>query len=166
MLPEIDILGFQLQTFGLMLALALTSSGVLVAKRLKELGLPVDWVYEMMFCAGAGGIAGAKLWYVVEKGDLGSLLSGTGLVFYGGAIGGALAVMAYASTAASSTTGCSTWARPRLPSATRSGGSAASSRATATTASRRTCRGRWPIPTGRSRPPTRCTRPRSTSSSS
>lgn len=96
MRPEIDIFGFQLQTFGLMLALALTSSGVLAARRLKELGLPVDWVYEVMFCAGAGGIAGAKLWYVVEKGDLGSLLSGTGLVFYGGAIGGALAVMAYA----------------------------------------------------------------------
>ena len=95
-LPEIDILGFELQTFGLMLALALVSSGVLVAKRLKEIGLPVDWVYEMMFCAGAGGIAGAKLWYVIEKGDVGSLLSGTGLVFYGGAIGGALAVMAYA----------------------------------------------------------------------
>jgi phosphatidylglycerol---prolipoprotein diacylglyceryl transferase len=95
-LPEIDIFGFELQTFGLMLALALVSSGVLAAKRLKELGLPVDWVYEMMFCAGAGGIAGAKLWYVVEKGDFGSLFSGTGLVFYGGAIGGALAVMAYA----------------------------------------------------------------------
>ena len=96
MLPEIDIFGFQLQTFGLMLALALTSSGVLVAKRLKEIGLPVDWVYEMMFCAGAGGILGAKIWYVIEKGDPGSFLSGTGLVFYGGAIGGALAVMAYA----------------------------------------------------------------------
>ena len=53
MLPEIDILGFQLQTFGLMLALALVSSGVLVAWRLKELDLPVDWVYEIMFCAGA-----------------------------------------------------------------------------------------------------------------
>ena len=70
----------------------------------------------MMFCAGAGGIAvGLKIWFVVEKGDLGSLLSGTGLVFYGGALGGALAVMAYANvSAASSTTGCSTWAPPRL----------------------------------------------------
>ena len=96
MLPEIDILGFQLQTFGLMLALALVVLGRAGRQRLKELGLPVDWVYEMMFCAGAGGIVGAKLWYVVEKGDLGSLFSGTGLVFYGGAIGGALAVMAYA----------------------------------------------------------------------
>ena len=96
MLPEIDIFGFQLQTFGLMLALALVSSGVLVARRLRELGLPVDWAYEMLFFAGAGGIAGAKLWYVVEKGDLGALFSGTGLVFYGGAIGGTLAVMAWA----------------------------------------------------------------------
>jgi len=95
-LPELHILGFTLQTFGLMLALALVSSGVLVGWRLKELGLPVDWVYEIMFCAGVGGIAGAKLWYVVEKGDLGSLFSGTGLVFYGGALGGALAVMVYA----------------------------------------------------------------------
>ena len=97
MLPEIHILGLTLQTFGLMLALALVSSGVLVARRLKELGLPADWAYEMLFFAGAGGVAGAKLWYVVEKGDLGSLFSGTGLVFYGGAIGGALAVMAWAS---------------------------------------------------------------------
>jgi phosphatidylglycerol:prolipoprotein diacylglycerol transferase len=95
-LPEIHILGLTLQSFGLMLALALTSSGVLVGKRLKELGLPVDWVYEIMFCAGVGGIAGAKLWYVIEKGDVGSLFSGTGLVFYGGALGGALAVMLYA----------------------------------------------------------------------
>jgi phosphatidylglycerol---prolipoprotein diacylglyceryl transferase len=94
-LPELHILGLTVQTFGLMLALALVSSGVLVAWRLKELGLPVDWVYEIMFCAGVGGIAGAKLWYVAEKGDLGSLFSGTGLVFYGGALGGALAVMAY-----------------------------------------------------------------------
>jgi len=95
-LPTIDILGVELQTFGLMLALALVSSGVLVGWRLKELGLPFEWVYEIMFFAGAGGIAGAKAWYVVEKGDVGSLFSGTGLVFYGGALGGALAVMAYA----------------------------------------------------------------------
>ena len=96
MLPELHIFGLTIQTFGLMLALALVSSGVLVGWRLKELGLPVDWVYEIMFCAGVGGIAGAKLWYVLEKGDLGALFSGTGLVFYGGALGGALAVMVYA----------------------------------------------------------------------
>ncbi|HYM58609.1 MAG TPA: prolipoprotein diacylglyceryl transferase [Solirubrobacteraceae bacterium] len=97
MLPEIHILGLTIQSFGLMLALALVSSGVLVARRLRELGKPLDWAYEMMFFAGVGGIAGAKVWYVVEKDGAGGLFSGTGLVFYGGAIGGALAVMAWAS---------------------------------------------------------------------
>jgi phosphatidylglycerol:prolipoprotein diacylglycerol transferase len=95
-LPEIHFLGLTLQTFGIMLALALVSSGLITAARLRELGKPADWAYEMVFFAGVGGVAGAKLWYVVEKGDVGSLLSGTGLVFYGGAIGGALAVMAWA----------------------------------------------------------------------
>ena len=97
MLPEIDIFGLELQTFGLMLALALVASGVIVSKRLPELGKPADWAYEMLFVAGAGGIAGAKLWFVIEKGDLGGLFSGTGLVFYGGAIGGTLAVCLWAS---------------------------------------------------------------------
>ena len=63
MLPEIHVFGVTLQSFGLMLALALVSSGVLVALRLRELGKPVDWAYEMMFFAGVGGIAGAKVWY-------------------------------------------------------------------------------------------------------
>ncbi len=96
MLPELHFLGLTLQTFGLMLALALVCSGLLAARRLRELGKPADWAYEITFWAGVGGIAGAKLWYVVEKGDLGSLFSGIGLVFYGGAIGGTLAVMAWA----------------------------------------------------------------------
>lgn len=79
-----------------MLALALVCSGLIAARRLKELGLPVDWAYEMLFFAGVGGVLGAKVWYVVEKGDAGGLFSGTGLVFYGGAIGGAIAVSAWA----------------------------------------------------------------------
>ena len=51
-----------------------------------------------------------------------------------------------------STSRCSTSARRRSRSATRSGGSAASSRATATTGSRGTGRGRWPIRTAPCRP--------------
>jgi phosphatidylglycerol:prolipoprotein diacylglycerol transferase len=48
----------------------------------------------MVFAALIGGIVGAKLWYVAESG--GPLFSSTGLVFYGGLIGGALAVCAWA----------------------------------------------------------------------
>src|SRR4051794_23168160 len=48
----------------------------------------------MVFAALIGGIVGAKLWYIAENG--GPLFSGTGLVFYGGLFGGALAVCAWA----------------------------------------------------------------------
>jgi phosphatidylglycerol:prolipoprotein diacylglycerol transferase len=54
----------------------------------------VDFAYEMVFAALIGGLVGAKLWYVVDTG--GKLFSGTGLTFYGGLIGGALAVVGWA----------------------------------------------------------------------
>ena len=62
-------------------------------KRLGELGRNVDLAYEMVFAALIGGLVGAKLWYIAENG--GPLFSGTGLTFYGGLFGGALAVLAW-----------------------------------------------------------------------
>ena len=47
----------------------------------------------MVFAALIGGLVGAKLWYIAENG--GPLFSGTGLTFYGGLLGGALAVIAW-----------------------------------------------------------------------
>src|SRR3954469_12363012 len=66
----------------------------MVARRLGELGRQLDFAYEAVFAALIGGLVGAKLWYVLENG--GAFFSGTGLVFYGGLIGGALAVSAWA----------------------------------------------------------------------
>jgi phosphatidylglycerol---prolipoprotein diacylglyceryl transferase len=100
--PEPDIFGITLQTFGLMLGLAFVACGILTARYLQEIGKPVDWAYEFIFAALIGGIVGARLWWVVEnwseaKGDvLGSLFSGSGLVFFGGALGGAVAVLGWA----------------------------------------------------------------------
>jgi phosphatidylglycerol---prolipoprotein diacylglyceryl transferase len=100
--PEIDLGPVTLQTFGLMFALAFLAAGALVAKRLKELDLPVDWAYEIGFSALLGGIVGSRLYFVVENWDsvsddlLGNLFSGSGLVWYGGAIGGAVAVLLWA----------------------------------------------------------------------
>jgi len=97
--PEIDLFGLELQTFGMMLALAFVVCGLMVAARLRELGKPVDWAYEYLFAAMVGGIVGARLWWLAENwseasGDvLGSLFTGAGLTFYGGALGGALAVI-------------------------------------------------------------------------
>lgn len=102
MYPEITLGPLTLQTFGLMFALAFLAAGALIAKRLKEIGKPVDWAYEMGFAALAGGVVGSRLYFIVQnydsvKGDLlGNLFGGSGLVWYGGAIGGALAVLAWA----------------------------------------------------------------------
>jgi len=92
--PELHLFGLAIQTFGLCLGAAFLVAGWLAARRLKELGRNVDFSYEMVFAALIGGIVGAKLWYVAESG--GPLFSSTGLVFYGGLIGGALAVCAWA----------------------------------------------------------------------
>ena len=97
MQPELNIFGLTLQTFGLMLGIAFIVCGALTARYLKEIGKPVDWAYEFIFAAIIGGIVGSRLWWIVENWDetsddlLGSLFSGSGLVFYGGAIGGAIA---------------------------------------------------------------------------
>lgn len=102
MYPEINIGPLTLQTFGLMFALAFLAAGALIAKRLKEIGKPVDWAYEMGFAALIGGIVGSRLYFLVENWDevsddlLGNVFSGSGLVWYGGAIGGAIAVLLWA----------------------------------------------------------------------
>src|SRR3712207_5555104 len=96
MQPEIEIGPLTLQTFGLMFGLGFVAAGWLIAKRLKELRKPVDLAYEIVFAALGGGFLGAKLWYVVEKGDWGAFLSGTGLTWYGGTLGGAAAVLLWA----------------------------------------------------------------------
>jgi phosphatidylglycerol:prolipoprotein diacylglycerol transferase len=85
-----------------MFALAFLAAGALIARRLGELGKPVDWAYEACFAALAGGIVGSRVYFIVQNYDevrhdlLGKLFSGSGLVWYGGAIGGALAVLLWA----------------------------------------------------------------------
>jgi phosphatidylglycerol:prolipoprotein diacylglycerol transferase len=100
--PELQIGPLTLQTFGLMFALAFLAAGAIAWKRLKEIGKPADWAYEIGFAALIGGVVGSRVYFVVQnysqvKHDLlGSLFSGAGLVWYGGAIGGALAVIGWA----------------------------------------------------------------------
>jgi len=102
MQPELDLGPITLQTFGLMMGLGFVVGGLMAARHFKELGKPADWAYELVFAALVGGIVGARLWWVAEnwsdaKDDvLGSLFSGAGLVWYGGALGGALGVFIWA----------------------------------------------------------------------
>jgi phosphatidylglycerol:prolipoprotein diacylglycerol transferase len=102
MQPEIELGPLTLQTFGLMMGLGFVVAGWLASKRLKEIGRPADWAYEMVFAALVGGIVGARAWAIFENWDeakddlLGSIFSGSGLVFYGGLFGGAIAVLGWA----------------------------------------------------------------------
>jgi phosphatidylglycerol---prolipoprotein diacylglyceryl transferase len=102
MQPEIHVLGISLKSFGIVFASGFIVAGAILARRLKELGKPVDWSYEMAFAALVGGLVGSRVYYVVQnysqvKHDLlGSLFSGSGLVWYGGVIGGTIAVCAWA----------------------------------------------------------------------
>jgi phosphatidylglycerol:prolipoprotein diacylglycerol transferase len=100
--PEIHVLGLSIKTFGVCFALGFGACGLVIHRRLRELGRPTDWAYEIVFAALIGGLVGARGYYLVEhysqvKGNLvGSIFSGTGLVWYGGAIGGAIGVLAWA----------------------------------------------------------------------
>jgi phosphatidylglycerol---prolipoprotein diacylglyceryl transferase len=102
MYPEINIGPITLQTFGLMFGLGFVVAGLIIARRFRELDKPADWAYEMAFAALVGGLVGARLYFVFDNLDttgddlFGSIFSGAGLTWYGGAIGGALAVIGWA----------------------------------------------------------------------
>jgi phosphatidylglycerol---prolipoprotein diacylglyceryl transferase len=102
MRPEIDVVGIPVKTFGLMFALAFLACGLMMAKRFRELGKPTDYAYEIIFAALIGGIVGSRLYWLFQHYDeakddlIGNLFSGSGLVWYGGAIGGAIAVIGWA----------------------------------------------------------------------
>lgn len=102
MLPEFDLFGLSIKTFGLCLGLSFIAVGLVLARQLKEAGKPVDWAYEMVFAALVGGLVGSRLWWVFQNWDeasddiVGNLFGGSGLVFYGGLLGGAVAVLIWA----------------------------------------------------------------------
>ena len=102
MLPEIQLGPLELKTFGLSFAAAFLVSGLIVGRRFRELGHPADWAYEMVFAAFVGGLVGSRADYLLQNWDqvsddlLGSIFSGSGLVWFGGFVGGALGVVLWA----------------------------------------------------------------------
>jgi phosphatidylglycerol---prolipoprotein diacylglyceryl transferase len=102
MQPEIHLGPLTLQTFGIAFAFAFLASGSLFARRLHELAKPIDWAYEAIFAALIGGLVGSRLDYIIQNWDqvsgdvVGNVFSGSGLVFFGGLIGGAIGVLLWA----------------------------------------------------------------------
>jgi phosphatidylglycerol:prolipoprotein diacylglycerol transferase len=101
-LPEIHAGPITLQTFGVCFALGFLAAGALVARRLLELERPVDWAYEIIFAGLVGGLVGSRVdylaqhWSDVSDDLLGNIFSGSGLVWFGGFVGGAAGVLLWA----------------------------------------------------------------------
>ena len=99
MQPSIDVLGLSVKTFGAFFALNFVAWGLLCARRLREIGRPVDWAYEIVFWALIGGLIGARGYYLLQNHrslSLGDVFGGSGLIWYGGLLGGTAAVLLWA----------------------------------------------------------------------
>jgi phosphatidylglycerol:prolipoprotein diacylglycerol transferase len=100
--PTIHLGPLTIQTFGLCFAFGFLVAAGILGRRLRELGKPPEWAWELTFATLVGGLVGSRLDYLLEnwskvKGDLlGNIFSGTGLVWYGGVIGGALGAVLWA----------------------------------------------------------------------
>lgn len=79
--------------YGIMMMVGFLVGGWLVGLELRRRGLREDYAAEITIAAVIGGVIGAKLWYVALTGDMNALLSRGGLVWYGGLIGGSVAVV-------------------------------------------------------------------------
>jgi phosphatidylglycerol:prolipoprotein diacylglycerol transferase len=101
--PVIFELGrIKIFSFGLMLVIAFLVGGFLITRMLRSRGHVPDHLEGYPMVGLLGGIVGAKLYYIfAHLGQLGenpwsSLLSGSGLTWYGGLMGGAAAVLIWA----------------------------------------------------------------------
>jgi phosphatidylglycerol---prolipoprotein diacylglyceryl transferase len=100
--PEIHIGPLELKTFGICFAAGFLASGLIISRRFRELGRPADWTYEMVFAALIGGLVGSRVDFLLQNWDeasndlLGNIFSGSGLVWFGGLVGGALGVILWA----------------------------------------------------------------------
>lgn len=99
MYPVIIELGpITIYSFGLMMALAFLAAAYVAGKELERKGREAEIASSLVIWAAVGGIVGARLWLVIDDWQgfiadpLGSLFSGAGFVWYGGLVGGALAV--------------------------------------------------------------------------
>lgn len=85
-------------SYGLMMALAFMTGAYLTGKELTRHGLNGELASTMVFWAAIGGLVGARLfailtdWNDFVNDPLHSLFSGAGFVWYGGLIGGFVAV--------------------------------------------------------------------------
>ena len=86
---------FTMNSFGLMMALAFIAAGFIAHWQFKKRGIRPDFVYGLLIAAVVGGLLGAKIYYLILHPSEwpGNLLSGGGLVWFGGLFGAIIAVV-------------------------------------------------------------------------
>ncbi|MCK6556833.1 prolipoprotein diacylglyceryl transferase [Candidatus Binatia bacterium] len=99
MYPVILQLGpVTIYSYGLMMALGFLTAGYLTGREMNRHGLNGELASAMVFWAAVGGLVGARLlaigdeWSSFVADPVGFMLSGSGFVFFGGLIGGFIAV--------------------------------------------------------------------------
>ena len=84
----------QITGFGIAILLCFVVGQLVAQRELTRRGFDPDPVGDMVFAAVVGGLLGAKLYYVVILGNWDALFDRGGFVFWGGLLGGMIAVLA------------------------------------------------------------------------
>jgi phosphatidylglycerol:prolipoprotein diacylglycerol transferase len=84
-----------IHTFGVMMAVAFIAAGIVGRWQFKKRGVPPDFIYPVVIAAVIGGLLGAKIHYLILHPSEfpGNILSGSGLVWFGGLFGAIVAVV-------------------------------------------------------------------------
>jgi phosphatidylglycerol:prolipoprotein diacylglycerol transferase len=80
--------------FGIAVLFAFMISQIIAQRELERRGHKADVIPDLVLAAVVGGLLGAKLYYVILTRDLSNLFTRGGFVFWGGLIGGIIAVTA------------------------------------------------------------------------
>lgn len=88
-----DVSGFQVTGFGLAVLMAFVIAQIISQRELWRRGHSPDPIPDLIFAAVVGGLVGAKLYYAVLMGSIGAVLTRAGFVFWGGLLGGIIAVL-------------------------------------------------------------------------
>jgi phosphatidylglycerol:prolipoprotein diacylglycerol transferase len=99
MIPDVLHIGpIPIHLFGIFLALAFLAAGSAASREFERRGWDPALASSVLMWAAVGGLVGARLWIVVDAwpefvaAPLSFLLTGGGFVWYGGLLGGTIAV--------------------------------------------------------------------------
>ena len=84
----------QFTGFGFAMLMCFVIGQIITQREMERRGQDPQAAGDMVFAAVVGGLLGAKIYYAILMGDLSSLTSRAGFVFWGGLIGGIIAVTA------------------------------------------------------------------------